>query len=59
MASSEGGRGPKGTHDGTVIANGNLYCPKTPRTLLELGPLVPGTAKQQSRSIPAGPGRAR
>ena len=29
-------RGPKGTHQGTVIANGNLYCPATPRPLLEL-----------------------
>ena len=33
-------RGPKGTHDGAIIANGNLYCPKTPRPLLELGPLT-------------------
>ena len=33
-------RGPKGTHDGAIIANGNLYCPKTPRPLLELGPLA-------------------
>jgi hypothetical protein len=33
-------RGPKGTHDGAIIANGSLYCPKTPRTLLELGPLA-------------------
>jgi hypothetical protein len=32
-------RGPKGTHDGAIIANGNLYCPATPRTLTELGPL--------------------
>ncbi len=23
-------RGPKGTHQGAVIANGNLYCPQTP-----------------------------
>jgi hypothetical protein len=23
-------RGPKGTHDGAIIANGNLYCPRTP-----------------------------
>ncbi len=37
-------RGPKGTHDGAVIANGNLYCPQTPRTLLELSPLPPGAA---------------
>jgi hypothetical protein len=33
-------RGPRGTHHGAVIANGNLYCPATPRTLLELGPLA-------------------
>ncbi len=41
-------RGPKGTHDGAIIANGNLYCPKTPRPLLELGPLAPGAAKEQT-----------
>ena len=34
-------RGPKGTRQGAVIANGSLYCPSTPRTLLELGPLRP------------------
>ena len=34
-------RGPKGTHAGAVIANGNLYCPATPTALLELGPLAP------------------
>jgi hypothetical protein len=33
-------RGPRGTRHGAVIANGNLYCPATPRTLLELGPLA-------------------
>ena len=33
-------RGPKGTHHGAIIANGNLYCPATPRPLLELGPLT-------------------
>jgi hypothetical protein len=32
-------RGPRGTHAGAIIANGNLYCPATPRTLLELQPL--------------------
>jgi hypothetical protein len=41
-------RGPKGTHHGAIIANGNLYCPCTPRTLLELGPLPPGTAREQA-----------
>jgi hypothetical protein len=33
-------RGPRGTHAGAIIANGSLYCPATPRTLLELGPLA-------------------
>ena len=33
-------RGPRGTHHGAIIANGNLYCPATPRMLLELGPLA-------------------
>ena len=33
-------RGPRGTHEGAIIANGNLYCPVTPRPLLELGPLA-------------------
>jgi hypothetical protein len=32
-------RGPKGTFAGAIIANGTLFCPATPRTLLELGPL--------------------
>jgi hypothetical protein len=33
-------RGPHGTYHGAVISNGNLYCPATPRPLLELGPLA-------------------
>jgi hypothetical protein len=41
-------RGPKGAHDGAIISNGCLYCPCAPRTLLELGPLAPGTAKEQA-----------
>jgi hypothetical protein len=32
-------RGPRGTHQGAIIANGCLYCPQTPKTLLQLGPL--------------------
>jgi hypothetical protein len=31
-------RGPKGTHDGAIISNGNLYCPQAPRSLPKLGP---------------------
>ncbi len=34
-------RGPRGTHEGAVIANGCLYCPQTPRTLLEPRPCHP------------------
>jgi hypothetical protein len=37
-------RGPRGTHHGAIIANGNLYCPATPKPLLELVPLPPGAA---------------
>jgi hypothetical protein len=40
-------RGPRGTHHGAVIANGNLYCPATPRPLLELGPLARDAAPEQ------------
>jgi hypothetical protein len=41
-------RGPKGTHQGAIIANGNLYCPCTPRTLLELAPLSRTATPQQA-----------
>jgi hypothetical protein len=41
-------RGPKGTHHGAIIANGNLYCPATPRSLLDLGPLARGTTPDQA-----------
>ena len=41
-------RGPKGTHHGAIIANGNLYCPKTPRTLTELGPLARTATREQA-----------
>jgi hypothetical protein len=41
-------RGPKGTHDGAVISNGCLYCPATPRTLLELGPLARTATREQA-----------
>jgi hypothetical protein len=41
-------RGPKGTHDGAVISNGCLYCPQTPRPLLELGPLARTATREQA-----------
>jgi hypothetical protein len=37
-------RGPQGTHEGAIIANGCLYCPATPKPLLHLGPPAPGAA---------------
>jgi hypothetical protein len=40
-------RGPQGTHEGAVICNGNLYCPQTPKPLLQLIPLPPGTSANQ------------
>src|ERR1019366_5435398 len=41
-------RGPKGTYDGAVISNGNLYCPRAPRPLLELGPLARTATREQA-----------
>jgi hypothetical protein len=41
-------RGPQGTHHGAIIANGNLYCPATPKPLLELGPLGPAATIEQA-----------
>ncbi len=41
-------RGPRGTHQGAIIANGNLYCPAAPRALLELGPLARSAAPGQA-----------
>ena len=41
-------RGPQGTHAGTIIANGNLYCPATPQPLLHLGPLAPAATAQDT-----------
>ena len=41
-------RGPHGNCHGAIISNGNLYCPATPRTLLELGPLARGATREQA-----------
>jgi hypothetical protein len=41
-------RGPRGTSQGAIVANGNLYCPATPRTLLELGPLARAATPEQA-----------
>jgi hypothetical protein len=41
-------RGARGTHAGAIIANGSLYCPSTPRTLLELAPLTRAATPAQA-----------
>ena len=41
-------RGPHGTHAGAIISNGNLYCPATPRPLLDLGPLARDATDEQT-----------
>jgi hypothetical protein len=41
-------RGPQGTHAGAIIANGNLYCPATPKPLLHLGPLAPAATPEDT-----------
>jgi len=40
-------RGPKGTFGGAICCNGNLYCPATPRALMELVPLARGATAGQ------------
>ena len=40
-------RGPRGTHQGAIIANGNLYCPATPQPLLQLSPLPPAATSEE------------
>ncbi|HLW95174.1 MAG TPA: hypothetical protein VKS25_07345 [Solirubrobacteraceae bacterium] len=41
-------RGPKGSHQGAITSNGQLYCPATPTSLLELGPLPPAATVEQT-----------
>ncbi len=41
-------RGPRGTFEGAVICNGQLYCPMTPPGLLRLGPLSRGAELDQA-----------
>lgn len=37
-------RGPRGTFEGAICANGQLYCPATPVSLLSLGPTRRGAS---------------
>jgi hypothetical protein len=43
-------RGPRGTHQGAVIHNGNLYCAATPERLFALGPLARGATVEQTQA---------
>jgi hypothetical protein len=43
-------RGPRGTCQGAIISNGCLYCPCTPRPLLELGPLARDATAEQAEA---------
>jgi hypothetical protein len=52
-------RGPKGTHDGAIIANGNLCCPSTPRPLLELRTPRPHRHQTAGRGLRTQDHRAR
>jgi hypothetical protein len=41
-------RGTNGTHQGAICANGRLYCPATPRPLLDIGPLARAATPEQT-----------
>ncbi len=41
-------RGTHGTHLGAIAHNGALYCPATPKPLLELAPLARGATAEQT-----------
>jgi hypothetical protein len=43
-------RGPHGTHHGAICANGNLYCPATPTTLLDIQPLARAASTEQTET---------
>ena len=43
-------RGMKGTHEGAICFNGNLYCPATPKSLFALEPLARGTSEDTTRA---------
>ncbi len=41
-------RGMKGTFAGAICANGNLYCPGTPKALFGIGPLPRGASAEET-----------
>ena len=40
-------RGRQGTHQGAICCNGNLYCPATPGSLLDISPLPPSATTDE------------
>jgi hypothetical protein len=47
-------RGRRGTFEGAICANGQLYCPKTPVALLGIGPLRRGASTEEITAHDAG-----
>jgi hypothetical protein len=43
-------RGPRGTFEGAILANGQLYCPATPIALLGLSPLSRGASDAEAQA---------
>lgn len=41
-------RGEKGTFAGAIACNGNLYCPQTPKALLQLSPMSKDASEEKS-----------
>ncbi len=41
-------RGPRGTYAGAILANGNLYCPATPKAVLDIAPLKRGASADET-----------
>jgi len=43
-------RGTRGTYEGAICSNGSLYCPATPRSLLDIKPLGHRSTPEQIRA---------
>ncbi len=43
-------RGTRGTHEGAICFNGNLYCPATPAALFEIEPLARNASPERTKS---------
>lgn len=43
-------RATRGTHQGAICFDGNLYCPATPKALFDLAPLARGASEEETRA---------